>query len=96
MPALRLLPVALACLIATSGSAQKTTQDEKALALLAHARSMSSAGAAGVPPYRLEASFETFDSKGQPDGTGTVVQTALPDGHSRRVITFRDKTSDTV
>ena len=84
----------LPCFFVPASLAQK--QDDKALELLEKARSMSLNNASSLPPYRIQASFETFDEKGQSDGKGTVVQTGLADGKIKRVVTFRDKTFETV
>ncbi len=46
----------------------------------------------GMPPFRLEAKFETFDYLGKPDGDGTLVEEWLRPGVQRRVITFRGLT----
>lgn len=90
----RLLCVSAAVLLVVSSHAQK--QDAKAVSLLERARSVSGLESVSVPAYRLHATFTTFDSKGQQDGTGTVVQTGAPDGRIKRVVTFRGKTSTQV
>lgn len=44
----------------------------------------------GTPPFRVEATFETFDYDGKPDGSGTLVEEWLNSGNRRRIITFRN------
>ncbi|SDF94974.1 energy transducer TonB [Terriglobus roseus] len=89
-----LLALPLALFSPSFLAAQK--QDPKALELLEHARQMTLATAKGLPAYKLEASFETFDEKGVSDGVGTLVQTALPDGHRRQTVTYRGRTLDSM
>ncbi len=45
----------------------------------------------GMSPFRLVASFDTFDYQGKPNGDGTLVEEWLKPGLLRRVISYRGK-----
>ncbi len=47
---------------------------------------------AGTPAFQLQASFDTYDYLGKPDGSGTLTEEWLAPGTQRRVITFRGLT----
>lgn len=46
----------------------------------------------GTPPFRIEATFETFNYQGKPDGDGTLVEEWPRPGVQRRVVVFRGVT----
>ena len=80
------------CLFALSSSAAEKS-DPKAEAVLQQARELGDLHQAGTASFRLQASFETYDYKGVPDGKGVMSETYVQDGLWQRSILYRDKHS---
>jgi TonB family protein len=92
---LRRILVALLCplLWTTSATAQdvRTTNPDVNVVTLQKARELSNLHQAGTKPYRLQASFETYDYKGVPDGKGIMTEIYVREGLWQRSIKYRDK-----
>ncbi|WP_212733179.1 energy transducer TonB [Terriglobus roseus] len=61
--------------------------------MLQQARELSNLHQPGTASFRLQASFETYDFNGVPDGKGVLSETYLLDGPWQRSILYRDKRS---
>jgi hypothetical protein len=76
----------------TTVSAQGKS-DPRAEAILTHARELSNLHQPDTPSFRLQASFETYDYKGEPDGKGILSEAYIQGGPWQRSILYRDKHS---
>ncbi len=74
-------------------SAAQSASDPAAAAALDKARELSNLHGTGTSPFRLQASFETYDYKGAPDGKGIMTEVYLREGYWQRSILYRDKHS---
>ncbi len=88
----RILPAVLCPLLWIASAAAQDKADAN-MATLQKARELSTLHQAGTPQYRLQASFETYNYKGEPDGKGIVTEVYIREGLWQRRILYRDKHS---
>lgn len=92
----RIVSVFLCLLVFINSAAAQGTPDANSdfpQVVLEKARELSDLHRSGTPSFRLEASFETYDYKGQPDGKGSLTEAYLREGFWQRSIRYRDKRS---
>ncbi len=83
-----LLPcLAAASFLTLSAQQIKPTQEQLRESLVA-ASKLSALESEGTPPFRLSATFTTFDYKGKPAGEGTLDEAWLKPGTARRKLTI--------